>query len=264
MINFFRKIRKQLADDNQFFKYSRYAIGEIVLVVVGILIALQINNWNESQVLRQKVTVQLQNLSLGLQNDLRMLNFHKDANETRFHSWQHILKYAERDSVILSELPWSEDNRGGWQKPLPIKKNEDFMHIGIQNLSWAFLPPPLESSALEEMKSIGLFSEISDEKLKKDVDRFYFLLELYLGETNNKIAYELAQELTGLLRNNYGISIFQKTKADLVLNAFTTDDHSHIMLTDLIYYAYDQHREIVNLINNGERLLIELNSQIVE
>jgi hypothetical protein len=49
MINFFRKTRKKLADDNQFLKYSRYAIGEIVLVVVGILIALQINNWNEER-----------------------------------------------------------------------------------------------------------------------------------------------------------------------------------------------------------------------
>jgi hypothetical protein len=44
MIPFFRKTRKKLADDNKFFKYSRYAIGEIVLVVIGILIALQINN----------------------------------------------------------------------------------------------------------------------------------------------------------------------------------------------------------------------------
>ena len=49
MINFFRRIRKKLADDNQFFKYSRYAIGEIVLVVVGILFALQINNWSETE-----------------------------------------------------------------------------------------------------------------------------------------------------------------------------------------------------------------------
>ena len=48
MINFFRKSRKKLADDNKYFKYSRYAIGEIVLVVIGILIALSINNWNEN------------------------------------------------------------------------------------------------------------------------------------------------------------------------------------------------------------------------
>ena len=47
MLNFFRKIRRQLANENKFQKYFRYAIGEIVLVVLGILIALQINNWNE-------------------------------------------------------------------------------------------------------------------------------------------------------------------------------------------------------------------------
>ena len=47
MINFFRKIRKKLADDNKPMKYLRYAIGEILLVVVGILIALSINNRNE-------------------------------------------------------------------------------------------------------------------------------------------------------------------------------------------------------------------------
>ena len=47
MIKFFRKIRQQLLVENKFSKYLLYAIGEIILVVIGILIALQINNWNE-------------------------------------------------------------------------------------------------------------------------------------------------------------------------------------------------------------------------
>jgi len=49
MIPFFRKIRKKMADDNKPLKYMRYAIGEILLVVIGILIALSINNWNEQK-----------------------------------------------------------------------------------------------------------------------------------------------------------------------------------------------------------------------
>jgi len=49
MINFFKNIRRQLANENKFQKYFRYAFGEILLVVIGILIALQINNWNENR-----------------------------------------------------------------------------------------------------------------------------------------------------------------------------------------------------------------------
>ncbi len=49
MLNFFRKIRRKLSNENKFIQYSRYAIGEILLVMIGILLALQVNNWNESR-----------------------------------------------------------------------------------------------------------------------------------------------------------------------------------------------------------------------
>lgn len=62
MINFFRKTRKKMADDNRPLKYMRYAIGEIALVVVGILIALQINNWNENRKERTEEDILLKQL----------------------------------------------------------------------------------------------------------------------------------------------------------------------------------------------------------
>ena len=46
MIKFFRRIRQKLLSENRFNKYLLYAIGEILLVMVGILLALQVNNWN--------------------------------------------------------------------------------------------------------------------------------------------------------------------------------------------------------------------------
>lgn len=75
MIPFFRKIRKTLADDNKPLKYLRYAIGEIVLVMIGILLALQVNNWNEYR--KERITEQklYQTLINSLENDL------EDAND---------------------------------------------------------------------------------------------------------------------------------------------------------------------------------------
>jgi Family of unknown function (DUF6090) len=49
MIKFFRKIRQRLVTENKFSKYLIYAVGEIVLVVIGILIALGVNNWNQEK-----------------------------------------------------------------------------------------------------------------------------------------------------------------------------------------------------------------------
>ena len=62
MIKFFRKIRQRLLAEIRFNKYVLYAIGEIVLVVIGILIALQINNWNEERKTRRQEVKYLKNL----------------------------------------------------------------------------------------------------------------------------------------------------------------------------------------------------------
>jgi len=70
MIKFFRKIRQKLLSENKFSKYLLYAIGEITLVMVGILLALQVNNWNELRIQRQKEIVNLLELKKGLESDL--------------------------------------------------------------------------------------------------------------------------------------------------------------------------------------------------
>ena len=60
MIKLFRKIRQKMLTENKFSKYLLYAVGEIILVVIGILIALSINNWNEN---RKESNLELEILS---------------------------------------------------------------------------------------------------------------------------------------------------------------------------------------------------------
>ena len=73
MIPFFRKIRKRLADDNKPIKYLRYAIGEIILVVIGILIALQVNNWNEKRKNTAKHKAVLEQIYTVLDQDIQAM-----------------------------------------------------------------------------------------------------------------------------------------------------------------------------------------------
>ncbi len=82
MIPFFRKIRYQLARDNQFFKYSRYAIGEIFLVVIGILIALKINNMNEERIQSRELDDLLGSISSAIQSDVKYLNLIRTGRES--------------------------------------------------------------------------------------------------------------------------------------------------------------------------------------
>jgi hypothetical protein len=77
MIKFFRRIRQQLLTENKFNKYLLYAIGEIVLVVIGILIALSINNWNERIKIDKSIISHLEILKQNLNEDQLQLQILK-------------------------------------------------------------------------------------------------------------------------------------------------------------------------------------------
>ncbi len=102
MIKFFRKIRQQLLSHYRFSKYMIYAIGEIILVVIGILIALKVNNWNE----RQNNLKYEQSILIELKKELE--NNLKQLEEKRFMrkdlvmgSTQWIINLMENEDLIV-------------------------------------------------------------------------------------------------------------------------------------------------------------------
>lgn len=70
MLRFFRQIRQRLLTENKFNRYLLYAFGEILLVVLGILIAIQIDNWNEERIRRTKIDQILMELLTELDNNI--------------------------------------------------------------------------------------------------------------------------------------------------------------------------------------------------
>jgi hypothetical protein len=75
MIKFFRKIRQKLLAENKFSRYLIYAIGEITLVMIGILLAFQVNNWNENRKAQLEEKNILQRLRLDLIDDMKTLEY---------------------------------------------------------------------------------------------------------------------------------------------------------------------------------------------
>ncbi len=73
MIRFFRQIRQRLLSGNRTSQYLLYALGEIVLVMIGILLALQVNNWNEARKARAFLDFSLQEIHSDLKSDLNLI-----------------------------------------------------------------------------------------------------------------------------------------------------------------------------------------------
>ena len=120
MIKFFRKIRQNMIKENKVSTYLLYAIGEIILVMVGILLAVQVNNWNENRKLQNEEINLLLELKSNL--DVTLHNFKNDtlSNLNTIHQLAKIENYINEDLPYHSELDSAFRQLRGWKSPYPI------------------------------------------------------------------------------------------------------------------------------------------------
>ncbi len=145
MFKFFRHIRQNLIMENKTSKYLKYAIGEIVLVMIGILLALQVNNWNEERKNNVSQSIIIKNLHNEFSENLIILNT----------SISRIDKVIKGFETLLQIMNQNEDSIN----------NSEFENI----LESTFTTPSWTPSSfvLEELKNSGGLSRLKDEKLKK-------------------------------------------------------------------------------------------------
>lgn len=127
MIKIFRKIRFNLLEQSKTGKYLKYAIGEIVLVVIGILIALQINNWNEERKYRLLESKILKDLQSDLTHNIDNLEEGIRRLKTGHEDNLRVLElYRQKTPYNDSLLPFFSDFLNQW--------DPDFTYAGFENL----------------------------------------------------------------------------------------------------------------------------------
>mgnify|MGYP001208780933 CR=1 FL=1 len=155
MIKLFRKIRYDLMEKNKSGQYFKYAIGEIFLVVIGILIALSINNWNEVSKLKVKEVILLTEMQENLKQDLYVLNEILKDNKERTRSNEVVRQSLE------NKLPFSDSLK---------------YHFGNIFANFQFTE---NTAAWENLKSIGL-DLISNDSLRNSLSHLYSVKYKYL------------------------------------------------------------------------------------
>ena len=154
MIGFFRRIRRNLANQNKFVQYSRYAIGEIFLVVIGILIALWLNNLNVKEQQRIEEVAILKELKKDFRKDI--IDFQENIAVYK--------KISSSVDIILKTL-----------------ESSNVYHDSLDSYFAQTTAYPLaiiNKSAFEVLKSKGL-DLISNDSLRKEI--LYFHGEVYIS-----------------------------------------------------------------------------------
>lgn len=104
MLRFFRKMRKSLVPENRFGRYFFYAVGEIVLVVIGILIALQINTWNQERINRNREHIALLDLNKTLETNIKQFNGIIDTQKVYINSIDILIDHIENKKPYSDSL----------------------------------------------------------------------------------------------------------------------------------------------------------------
>jgi hypothetical protein len=229
MIKFFRRIRQQLLTENKFRKYLIYAIGEIVLVVIGILIALQINNWNELRKYNLIEKEILKGLIIDFSETKSRLKETINLQNTAFSYGKRLL-FLYKTNTLLE------------------KKDSIPTFVGFGALSWWRAEPV--TGTYDAMISTGNIKLLRNKKLRRLLSEFD--AELKSGFEDHEYSMDLLSELT-LEQSTYAFNfLYDPTRKDLDLP-----------IIDNITETEKNLNEAINKLNQNERFFGLLSSRLL-
>ena len=218
MIKFFRRIRQKLLDNGNLKKYFFYAIGEIILVVIGILIALQINNWNNQRISSSQEIALLKEMKKNLE---------KDIIDVRGNiGW--LKGFLNSNQLMLNSL----------EPPNTFNDTLEAHYAGIYSTA-GFMK---NTSAYTNLESMG-FNIIRNDSLRIEITNLYTIL--YNGIDNTGELHRF------FLQNHYFPQIMENIKIDTYFEKAYPIDHESLSKNHKFKELANYNCALLNVMING-------------
>ena len=254
MIKFFRKIRQDLLSKGKTGKYFKYAVGEIILVVIGILIALGINNLNQNRINNEKQIEYLIGIKVDLEKQLKSFN---ESNQF----YIQIIDMAE--SILIN---FSSSGK---------MSQIDSLNSKISVLMYTNKYPEI-STTFKELNSTGQLTLIKEKTLRSQIIKYYqnslFYQKYVDGNTENVIYNQIFPVMKSSIiisPKNFG---FENQKINLEdnfkssLNNILSNPNKEFELANVISLRIVVANSNKNLVerakNEAELLLKEIKNEL--
>ncbi len=235
MIYLFRNIRRNLLEKNNFKKYLIYAIGEILIVMIGILIALTINNWNENRKISITEIAILKEMRINLRTDLEDVQWNIEYLNTKINA----------NRIVLKSLN-TPDNYS------------DTLNLYYANISFSFPIFSNNTSAFENLKSIG-FNIIKNDSLRMKITDLYSNIYNYLSELEDNYYDNFhAIVLLPIVISNIITDTLEISAKPINLSELAMNHEFKEMIKANIEWILHQ----TNLYENIEEEIVTINNQI--
>lgn len=233
MIQFFRHIRQRLLGKNQFSKYLLYAFGEIILVVIGILLALQINTWNLKKIDKSKEANYLSEINENLASDLRAID--------------SILKFNKAKQDAITSVIQNLGQPSSLNQAQILGPN-----LNILGQYDIFYPNDLGFQNLISAESIGL---ITDNELRKRIlDYYNFDFKSGTQERIETVTRNFVDYLIPIMTTQERVQQMYQVTVDIPKNedVDVVNDQKMLSILDLMNVVMQFQNDI--LLDNKEKI----------
>jgi len=239
MIHLFRRIRQQLVSQNKFSKYLLYAIGEVVLVVIGILIALKINNWNQERLKNVEAKISIEAIYNDIVRDSLLLS-------QRITSYKELLQHNNE----LIDL--TKSDTANLETFINVAKNFNPTFNKIEAFN-NFTFNSIESTGKLDLINQNLIKELLEYKWVQETSLNDRNIDIYLDHINNfSTKYKF-----GVFPNKYMTqlnSTFKDEQEYVNLLSSLIGYKSYMMKASLSNWSYTliKAKRIILLIKTGD------------